>query len=199
MRTFTPLKGLEIRSSPIEGRGCFTTRAIKSGQKILEYTGKRLRVQEANLLYHNRRSTYLFGLADRNTVIDGIGMGSLVNHSCRPNCRVVEEQARLFFITRRNIAAGEELTIDYKLGNSNENEMPCHCGSANCRGTMYSKREMAIRRERAEAEQKAEADARDKKKPVPRASRVPVRINRSLVHSLRKEIGRPGRVNTSTS
>lgn len=107
-----------------------------------------MRVRDANNLYYSRSATYLFGLADGHTVIDGIGPASLFNHSCRPNCRPNEEEGRVFFYARRNIAAGEELTIDYNIGNSNEREMPCHCGSANCRGTMFSKKELAIRKRR---------------------------------------------------
>jgi len=148
MKAFKPVGGLEVRSSPIQGRGCFTTRAIKKGTWILEYTGRRIRLQEANALYHTRPSTYLFGLADGHTVIDGVGVASLINHSCEPNCESVEDNGRIFFAALRSIAAGEELTFDYNLGNSNEREMPCGCGARNCRGTLYSKRELAIRRKR---------------------------------------------------
>ena len=105
-------------------------------------------MKEANSLYYERPSTYLFCLADGHTVIDGIGMASLVNHSCHPNCEPIEADGRMFFFARRDIAAGDELTIDYRLGNSNEREMPCHCGAKNCRGTMYSKREIARRQKR---------------------------------------------------
>jgi SET domain-containing protein len=154
MPGFDPIKGLEVRSSPIQGRGCFATLPIRKGQRILEYTGRRLRVKEANELYYNRPATYLFALADGHTVIDGIGMASLVNHSCQPNCRPFEEGDRIFFYSLRNIAAGEELTIDYNLGNSNEREMPCYCGAVKCRGTMFSRKELAKRRKRGLASAK---------------------------------------------
>lgn len=148
MPAVTPVAGLEVRSSPIQGRGCFTTLPIKRGKRILEYTGRHLRVKEANNLYYSRPSTYLFALSDGHTVIDGIGLASLINHSCRPNCRPVEEDGRVFFYALRNIGAGEELTIDYNISNSNEREMPCYCGSPNCRGTMFSKKELARRKKR---------------------------------------------------
>jgi SET domain-containing protein len=148
MPASAPVKGLEVRSSPIQGRGCFTTLPIRKGKYILEYTGRRLRVKEANNLYYSRPSTYLFALSDGHTVIDGIGPGSLINHSCRPNCRACEEDGRVFYYALRNIAAGEELTIDYNLGNSSEREMPCYCGAPNCRGSMFSKKELAVRKKR---------------------------------------------------
>jgi SET domain-containing protein len=151
MKAFKPIAGLEVRSSAIHGRGCFTTRPIKKGKCILEYTGRRLRRQEADRIYHERPSTYLFVLADGHTVIDGIGMASLANHSCQPNCEPAEEEERIYLFALRDIAAGEELTYDYNLTNSNEREMPCHCESRKCRGTMYSKEEITRREKRAKA------------------------------------------------
>jgi uncharacterized protein len=151
MKAFKPLGGLEIRSSSIHGRGCFTTRPIKKGTWVLEYTGRRLRRQEANRIYYQRSSTYLFVLADGQTVIDGIGMASLVNHSCEPNCAPTEEDERVYLFAVRDIAAGDELTYDYNLTNSNEREMPCHCASRKCRGTMYSKEEVTRRKKRVQA------------------------------------------------
>ena len=155
MPASAPVKGLEVRSSPIQGRGCFTTLPIKKGERVLEYTGRRMRVKEANNLYYDRPATYLFALADGNTVIDGIGLGSLVNHSCQPNCGPMEEDGSIFFYALRNIKAGEELTITYNLGNSNEREMPCYCGAPNCRGTMFSRKELAVRKKRALTGKKA--------------------------------------------
>jgi SET domain-containing protein len=148
MKAFKPTAGLEVRSSAIHGRGCFTTLPIKKGKCILEYTGRRLRRQEADRIYHERPSTYLFVLADGQTVIDGIGMASLVNHSCQPNCEPAEKDERIYLFALKDIAAGEELTYDYNLTNSNEHEMPCHCDSSKCRGTMYSKEEMKRRKKR---------------------------------------------------
>jgi uncharacterized protein len=89
-------------------------------------------------------------LADGQTVIDGIGMMSLVNHSCEPNCKPMEQDQRIYLFARRVIAAGEELTFDYNLTNSNEREMLCHCDSRKCPGTMYSKEEMRRRKTRAQ-------------------------------------------------
>lgn len=147
--TFKPVDGLEIRESAIHARGCFTKTAIKKGTWILEYTGRRISIQEANQRYYSKPSTYLFALADGRTVIDGVGMASMMNHSCTPNCQAQEIDGRVFFYALRNIAAGEELTIDYSLVNSNEREAPCRCGSARCRGTMYSAEEQQRRRERS--------------------------------------------------
>jgi hypothetical protein len=74
-----------------------------------------------------------------------------INHSCDPNCETVEEDGRIWINAIRNIAAGEEITYDYCLYDSDEDEAICNCGAKNCRGTLYSKEE--LRRRKAAAKQ----------------------------------------------
>jgi uncharacterized protein len=138
---------VEVRESAIHGRGCFATERISAKVRVLEYTGRRISEREANERYWNRPNLYLFGLRD-GTIIDGLGIAALVNHSCSPNCKAEEEDGRLWYRTVRAIEKDEELTIDYKMGHSGEREMPCHCGSPKCRGSMYSKKELRIRKKR---------------------------------------------------
>src|SRR5208282_3235019 len=93
--------------------------------------------------------------------IDGHGMAMFVNHSCSPNCETDEEDDRVYISAIRNIAAGEELTYDYCLYDS-EDEAPCSCGSKRCRRSMCSPEE--LKRHRAEArKKKKQAGAREKK------------------------------------
>ena len=60
--------------------------------------------------------------------------GSL-NHSCDSNLWMNDA---VTLAARRDITAGEELTLDYALqvDPDSEDEHACACGSANCRGTM---------------------------------------------------------------
>src|SRR5712692_1463300 len=54
-----------------------------------------------------------------------------LNHSCWGNCGFNDDGD---FVAIRDIAAGEELTYDYGLAESNPNfRMVCNCGSKNCR------------------------------------------------------------------
>lgn len=63
--------GLIIRSSAIHAAGCYSTTAIRKGERVAEYTGPRLTRAEADLAYKNAPVTYLFGLGDGSVVIDG--------------------------------------------------------------------------------------------------------------------------------
>ncbi|WP_228370766.1 SET domain-containing protein [Candidatus Korobacter versatilis] len=125
-----------IRSSRIHAAGVFSTQAIKKGTLILEYDGPRLSKEAADIVYENRKDTYLFGIGDGTQVIDGHSMAMFVNHSCDPNCETAEYDDQIWIQAMRDIEPGEELVYDYYLYDGEE-EAPCYCGAKTCRGTMY--------------------------------------------------------------
>lgn len=146
---------LVVRPSRIHAVGVYTNAPIRKGTRIVEYAGERITPQEADRRYEGASRTYLYGLEDGKTVIDGHGLGAYLNHSCDPNCEVDEVKGRVWLYAIRDIAAGEELVWDYNLYDD-EDPAPCHCGSPKCRGTMYS-REWMARMRRKEARQKKAA------------------------------------------
>jgi uncharacterized protein len=154
---------LVIRPSRIHAAGVFPTAPIRKGSRVVEYSGPRLSPEEANRLYDGAARTYLYGLEDGKTIIDGEGMGAYLNHSCDPNCEVDELKNRVWILAIRNIAAGEELLWDYNLYDDDD-PAPCHCGSAKCRGTMYSLEWMAKLRRAARKKAEKRAAARAAKK-----------------------------------
>ena len=132
-----------VRSSPLHGAGVYTTAPFRKGQRVLEYTGPRLPWRECRGMYSENEVTYLFSI-DEKTVIDGFGTAAFVNHSCDPNCETRGAGQRIFIVASRDIRKGEELTYDYNLFDGEPGELaPCHCGAANCRGTMFSEEEIA--------------------------------------------------------
>ncbi|MGA2021943.1 MAG: SET domain-containing protein-lysine N-methyltransferase [Candidatus Sulfotelmatobacter sp.] len=177
---------LVIRPSRIHAAGVFTTTPIRKGSRVVEYSGPRLSPEEANQLYDGASRTYLYGLEDGKTVIDGEGMGAYLNHSCDPNCEVDEIKSRVWILAIRNIAAGEELLWDYNLYDDDD-PAPCHCGSTNCRGTMYSREWMAKlqRKAKKRATKRAAVGSTNKlhekksrsKKQIPRKSATTMAAN----------------------
>ena len=114
---------------------------------MAEYTGPHLTNSHADDIYEHSPRTYLFGLTDGEHVIDGDGVAAFINHSCDPNCESYEVHGRVFIRATRNINQGEELAYDYSLYDGDpEDSAPCFCGAKKCRGTMYSKNELAKRR-----------------------------------------------------
>jgi SET domain-containing protein len=137
---------LVVRRSRIDSEGCYTTAPIKKGTSIVEYSGRRMTIRQAESLYDEHPRTYLFGLTDGKHVIDGEGVAAFINHCCDPNCEADEIKGRVWIVAARNIEAGEELTYDYNLYDGELDDLsPCSCGSKNCRGSMYSEKELARR------------------------------------------------------
>ncbi len=143
--------GLIIRSSSIHAAGCYTTRAIKKGARVCEYDGPRFSKDAADERYADRFITYLFSCGDTGEVIDGFGSAMFINHCCEPNCETEEVEGRIFVCAIKNIKAGEELTYEYNLYDSDDAEGDCYCGAAKCRGTMFSDEEVARRAKVANA------------------------------------------------
>lgn len=151
--------GLMIRSSAIHAAGCYTTTPVSKGARVVEYTGRRISKEVADEKYENSPTTYLFGIGDGSTVIDGHGTAMFINHSCDPNCETEEIDGRVWITAIRDIKAGEELTYDYYLYDGGEDEAYCNCGSKNCRQSMYSPEELKRRaKEKAKQERKARAE-----------------------------------------
>jgi SET domain-containing protein len=137
--------GLVIRSSSIHAAGCYTTKPIRKGQRVCEYDGPRFTKKEADERYKDRYITYLFSCSDSRMVIDGFGSAMFINHCCDPNCETEEDDGRIYVCAVRDIAAGEELTYEYHLHDSDDAEGDCYCGVPKCRGTMFSEDELERR------------------------------------------------------
>lgn len=155
------LPSLIIRSSSIHAAGCYTTEPIRKGARVCEYDGRRLTKALADERYADRPVTYLFTCGP-NTVIDGFGTAMFLNHCCNPNCETEQdEDGRVYIKAIRAIAAGEELTYEYNLHDSDDDDADCYCGTKICRGTMFSDDE--LKRRARLAKRKAAAQ---KKKPA---------------------------------
>jgi SET domain-containing protein len=144
---------IEVRESPVAGRGVFALRRIRRGTRLLEYTGERITPAEANRRYDDEAagadSHVLLFTLDRRTVLDGAVGGSdarFINHSCEPNCEAVIEDGRIFFRALRTIQPGDELGYDYRLDKPGPRTLevealfPCRCGAPGCRGTLLAPR-----------------------------------------------------------
>jgi histone-lysine N-methyltransferase SETD1 len=128
---------LIVKESPIHGKGCYAVEPISAGTFIIEYLGEIIRAEEAYRREKDptRSGIYTFWIGD-DWAIDGYQAGNaarFINHSCAPNCDYRIEGRRVLIYASRDIAAGEELSIDYSFGADGE-IVPCICGTPGCRG-----------------------------------------------------------------
>ena len=61
-----------------------------------------------------------------------------VNHSCEANSELSIQQNKIVLRSLREIAPGEEITVDYTLTEEKNNLVQCKCGSAKCRNYFYT-------------------------------------------------------------
>jgi len=128
---------LVVRESAIHGKGCYAGEFIPAGAFIIEYVGDLVPAEEAYRLERDpsRSGIYTFWTGDQ-WAIDGYredNIARFINHSCAPNCDYRIEGQRVLIYAGRDIAAGEELSIDYSYGADGE-VVPCVCGAPECRG-----------------------------------------------------------------
>ena len=160
---------LVIRQSRIHSYGCYTTKRIRKGTLVVEYTGVQLSYEEADDLYDDFPNTYLFGLDGGKRIVDGCGVAAFINHSCKPNCETDQIAGKMWIIALRDIEPGEELTYDYNLYDG-EDDAPCLCGAKRCRGSLYSAAHLRKQRKKREKAAAAAAAGASPDKMIAQAS-----------------------------
>jgi SET domain-containing protein len=114
------------------GLGLFSNQAFKKEDFVIEYTGEKITVDEAD----ERGGKYLFTLND-TTVIDGKDRDNTaryINHSCKPNCEpeIDEDDWKIIIRACKKIKPGEELTYDYGKEYVAEHITPYGCKCSAC-------------------------------------------------------------------
>lgn len=128
--------GLTIRQSSIQGKGCFATQAFQKRHKIAEYTGERITAKEARRRAH--RVKLRICEVNSRWSLDGSRGGNgthYINHCCEPNAFMQILYDHILFIALRDIAPGEEITIDYE-STLHSDKKRCTCGVPSCRRTI---------------------------------------------------------------
>jgi len=142
----------QARHSEIHGTGLFAIEDIAKDESFLEYVGNRLDDQQ---LWEQFNSTYgddykpgdlhVWAFEVREGLyIDGDvpeNIAKYANHSCDENCEAVMEEDRIWISAKRDIAAGEELTFDYRFPLKDFLYHPCRCSAPNCCGYIVASEE----------------------------------------------------------
>lgn len=140
------MKHIYIRTSPIEGMGVFAGENITPGGVIQHIKGEArfltVTSKEESLSYPN-----WIGVG-HNKWIDPDYPNQFLNHSCNPNASVSGRivigkdkiaKGRYDIVALKRIREGEEVLIDYAVIEGDDLwEMPCACGSTNCRKIVRS-------------------------------------------------------------
>jgi uncharacterized protein len=138
VRSWITPKAAKGGPSAIEGQGVHAVEAIAAGEVVAVKGGHIVDgAAVAGLPEAIRDSAFqiapdCFLAALTHDEFDGVMMR--VNHSCEPNVGI---GGNVLLVSMRDIAAGEELTIDYALFPADPGfAMECRCGAAACRGVL---------------------------------------------------------------
>jgi hypothetical protein len=132
---------LAAGQSRIHGEGIFATAPIARGEKLMEFGGEIISVEQANGNLYREQSVWMavndiyLGLpvSDPDPSLD-----ENLNHSCDANTWLTDD---VTVTARRDIAAGEEITLDqgtwnFSAGEYTWDDAPCGCGAPDCRKTL---------------------------------------------------------------
>ena len=127
----------DVGPSAIDGQGAFAAEAIPARRKIGEIRGEPISVREAWQRARELARIMIVEVSERRAV-DASGSTDplrFTNHSCAPNAVLRIRQGRIEIFSMRDVAAGEELTIDY--GESHHRgRLACRCGAPRCVGRL---------------------------------------------------------------
>lgn len=106
---------LVVQTSPINGRGLFTTKAIQANEVLLIISGNVIDAWEARRREVEEDHRSLYCLNDDRFLDPPPGHPArFINHACEPNAiPETRDEWSLCVRALRAIAPGEEITIDY--------------------------------------------------------------------------------------
>jgi hypothetical protein len=142
MKTYLPRTWVSPKlvhgESKIHYDGVFAAQPVKMGETLMAFGGQPVSQQEADEGPYRSRSVWIvagdlyLALPESDTAPS---LDENLNHSCDANAWLADE---VTLVARRDIAAGEEITMDQGTWNFDETEYTvdaedCTCGSPDCR------------------------------------------------------------------
>src|SRR5437762_622316 len=121
---------VDVKASAIDGHGAFAAEPIPARRKIGEIRGEAISVREARRRAKGQARIMIVELSERRAIDASQSADPLrfTNHSCRPNAVLRIRQGRVEFYAMRDVAAGEELTVNYGE-NHHDGRLRFRCGA----------------------------------------------------------------------
>lgn len=110
-----------VAGSPLGGRGVFAAEPVAVGDVVETAPVIVIPAAEIEALERTALRDYWYGWSDDGDAAVAFGHASFYNHADDPNCEYEAHDVldALVVRARRDVAAGEELTIDYTGGGVN--------------------------------------------------------------------------------
>ena len=107
---------VQVGESRIDGQGAFAAEAMPARRKIGEIRGESISVREARRRAKGQARIMIVEVRDTRAIDASQSSDPLryTNHSCRPNAVLRIRQGRVEFYAMRDIAVGEEITVELR-------------------------------------------------------------------------------------
>ncbi len=124
-----------VRASAIDGQGVFASELVARWRKIGEIRGESISVVEARIRATRHERVMIVEISSERAIDFTRSTDPMryTNHSCSPNARLSIRQGRVEFYALREIAPGEEITVNYGTTH-HEGRLACRCGAPGCAG-----------------------------------------------------------------
>ncbi len=131
----------QLKASAVSGTGAFAGAPIHKGE-VVEIIGGMVMTEEEFCAFQAKNTRYnAIQIGENLHLVESLDVteareGGSINHSCDSNLWLADE---VTLVARRDIAEGEELTIDYSLFTVQTDwqlDQICQCGSKDCRHTV---------------------------------------------------------------
>lgn len=125
MTKLFPAEKIYIDDSSIHnaGRGVIASASIKKGEVIEICPVVVLLKDQVEIIQNTELTNYYFTWGpEQKAAAIALGYGSLYNHSYAPNATYMKNQKdrTIEFVALKNIAEGEEITVNYNFGNPDD-------------------------------------------------------------------------------
>jgi hypothetical protein len=127
--------------SKIHGEGVIAAQPIAKGEKLMEFGGLRISTADIATELYRPRSVWIVAENTYLALPESDPVPSIdenLNHACDANSWLADEVS---LVARRDISAGEEITLDQGTWNFDEDDYAwdtdcCTCGAEHCRGAL---------------------------------------------------------------
>jgi histone-lysine N-methyltransferase SETD1 len=128
---------VRVAPSRIDGQGAFAAEPVPARRKIGEIRGEAISVREARRRAKGQARIMIVEVSERRAIDASCSGDALrfVNHSCAPNATLRIRRGRVEIYALRDIAAGEELGVNYGQSH-HEGRLRCRCGAPACAGRL---------------------------------------------------------------
>ena len=128
---------VDVKPSRIDGQGAYAAEPVPARRKIGEIRGESISVREARRRARGRERIMIVEVSDTRAIDATLSADPLrfTNHSCAPNAVLRIRQGRVEFYAMRDIAPGEEITVNYGETH-HEGRLACRCGAPGCVGAI---------------------------------------------------------------